>query len=83
MHRMNPGQVHRGGAADHDDRVRAAGSEQLDAALRESLPGELDQRFRLAEPGAFPGGKQDARNTVWHGPQAYAPALIASIPNRE
>ncbi len=83
MHRMGSGQVHGGGAGDDDDRLRAASAEQLDAALGESLPGQLDQRFRPAEPGALPRGKQDARNTVSHGPQAYAPALIASIPNRE
>ena len=80
---MDPGQVYLGGAGDDNDRGRAAGSQQIDAALGESLPVQLDQSLRLAEPGTRPGGEKHARDTVLHGPQAYAPTLIASIPDQE
>ena len=73
----------RGGAGDDEDRVRAAGPEQGDAALGEGLPVQLDQRLRLAEPGSLPGGQQHPRDCRAHGPQAYALSLIASIANRE
>lgn len=76
-------QVQRGGAGDDIDWVRAAGPEGIDATLGERLPVQSDQRLRLAKPRALPRGQQDPGNRSAHGPQAYAPTLVASIPDQE
>jgi hypothetical protein len=47
-------QVHRGGAGDDKDRVRATGQESVNAALGEGLPIQFNQRLRLTEPRALP-----------------------------
>jgi hypothetical protein len=76
-------QLYRGGAGDDENRVRAAREESLDTALGEGLPVQFDQRLRLAEPRALPRGQQHPGNSRMHDPQAYAPALVASIRDQE
>jgi hypothetical protein len=81
------------GARDDKNRVRATSPQHINAAFRERLPVQLDQRLGPAESGALPGGEQHSGNTRWHGirwrgtawhrPQAYALALVASIRDQE
>ena len=72
VYSMCSAELDRGRAGDDQDRVRAAGPQQLDAALGEGLPVQLDERLRLAEPGPFSRGEQHPRDRRAHGPQAYA-----------
>jgi hypothetical protein len=59
-------ELDRGGAGDDQDRVRAAGPQEVHASLGESLAVQLHQRFGLAEPGSFSRGEQDARDRRAH-----------------
>jgi hypothetical protein len=60
-------ELDRGGAGDDQDRVRAAGPQELHAALGEGLAVEFDERLGPAEPGPLPRGEQDARYRGAHG----------------
>jgi aldose 1-epimerase len=65
-------ELHRGGAGDDQDRVRAAGSQEAHAALGQGAAVQLHQRLGLAEPGPFTRAEQDARDRRAHDVQAYA-----------
>jgi hypothetical protein len=56
-----------GGTDDDQDRVRAAGAQEVHAPFGERLAVQLYQRLGLAEPGPLPRGEQDARDPRAHG----------------
>jgi hypothetical protein len=55
------------GADDDQDRVRAAGPQEVHAPFGECLAVQLYQRLGLAEPGPLPRGEQDTGNPRAHG----------------
>jgi hypothetical protein len=59
-------ELDRGGTGDDQDRVGAAGPQEVYAALGESLAVQLHQRLGPAEPGSFTRGEQDARDHRAH-----------------
>jgi len=59
VHRKHAGQVDGHRSGDYHDGRGAAVAQHGDAALRERLPADLDQRLRLPEPAALARGKQD------------------------
>jgi hypothetical protein len=67
VYRTCPVELDRRGTGDDQDRVRAAGPQEVHAALGESLAVQLHQRLGLAEPGSLTRGEQDARDRRAHG----------------
>jgi hypothetical protein len=64
---MGSVELDRDGTSHDQDRVRAAGPQEVHAALGESLAVQLHQRLGLAKPGSFTRGEQDARDRRAHG----------------
>ena len=60
-------ELDRDGTGDDQDRVRAAGPQEVHAALGECLAVQLYQRLGPAEPGPFSRGEQDTRDRRAHG----------------
>ena len=67
VYRVRSAELDRGGTGDDQDRLRAAGPQEVHAALGEGLAVQLHQRLGLAEPGPFTRGEHDARDRRAHG----------------
>ena len=70
MHDQRSGHIDRSGAGDHDDGIGSPGAQHAETAVDESLAGDLDQGFWLAETAALARGQEDSGDTRLHGAKA-------------
>ena len=70
MHDQRSGHTDRSGPGDHDDGIGSPGAQHAETAVDESLAGDLDQGFWLADTAALARGQEDSGDARLHRAKA-------------